>query len=80
MLSAHTHTHTHFLYSEISKYNFVDFKLHFYFHRHVCAYLAWGLFLVQITDNKILFFVNVYEYFISLTENLDLKGFISFLL
>lgn len=67
--------HTHFLYNEISKYNFVDFKLHFHFHRHVCTYLKWGLFLVQITDNKILFFANVYEYFISVTENLQFKGF-----
>ena len=42
MLSAHTHTHTHtyFLYNRISKYNFVDFKLHFYLPSHLCAYLA----------------------------------------
>jgi len=33
-------THTHFLYNAISKYIFVDFKLHFYFQSHLCAYLA----------------------------------------
>jgi len=54
---------------------FIIVKINFYFALQFYAYLVLGLFLLQISDSKMLFFLKLLKYSIPLNIFLWLKRF-----